>query len=96
MGMLAAAFSVAVTTTLGVFIARGRNWARIVYLVLTLFSLVALAFAIANIYNLPAGVSMRTELSSWSLVTFLAPSAMSVAVVVLLFGPGRAWFAPRS
>jgi hypothetical protein len=95
MGLLSTAFSVAVMGTLSVFIARGRNWARIVYLVLTLFSLVSLAFTIANIYNVPAGVSMRGALWGWWLFTLLAPSALAVAVVALLFGPGRAWFAPR-
>jgi hypothetical protein len=96
MGLMAVAFSAAITFTLGVSIARGRNWGRIVYLVLTLFSLVSLALSIASMFDLPAGVTLRSEPSIWSMVTLLVPSAMSIAVVVLLFGPGRAWFRARS
>jgi len=89
------AFSAAITFTLGVAIARGRNWARIVYLVLTLFSLVSLGLSIASMLDLPAGVTLRSEPSIWSIATLLVPSAMSIAVVVLLFGPGRDWFRAR-
>jgi hypothetical protein len=96
MGLLAVGFSIAVAIKLGMSIARGRNWARIVYLVLTLFSLASIAFTLVNLSHLPAGVSMRRELSTWWLVTILLPTALSVTVVVLLFGPGREWFRARS
>jgi hypothetical protein len=89
---LAAGVPIAVALTLGWFIARGRNWARIVYLILTILSLLGLAFALAGWYAVPEGVSAVSNWSAWDLVKTFAPPALSVAVVVLLFFPGRAWF----
>jgi hypothetical protein len=94
--ILIAAMAAAITVPLAVGVARGRNWARIVYLILALFSLVSLTSSIVSMFDLPAGVSMRSGLSSWSMATIFLPSALSIAVVVLLFGPGREWFRARS
>ena len=80
---------------LGWFIARGRNWARVLYLVLTILSLLSLAWSISQ-FALPEGVSMRRSVSLWSVMINVGPRVLSIAVVVLLFGPGRAWFRERS
>jgi hypothetical protein len=95
MDLVVAATPIAVALTLGWFISRGRNWARIVYLVLTVISLMVVAFTLLAGFVQRAGVSMELHWSPWMLAMTLAPAALSIAVVVLLFGPGRAWFASR-
>ena len=92
----AAGVSIAVALILGWFIARGRNWARIVFLVLTVLSLMSLAFTVVNWYAVPAGVSLVRDWSVWFLAITFVPPTLSIAVVVLLFGPGREWFRARS
>jgi hypothetical protein len=94
-GLMPAVISIAFAIMLGWFIARGRNWARILYLVLTILSLLWLAMAIGSQFAQPAGVTMRSSISLWSVMTTFVPRALSIAVVVLLFGPGRAWFRDR-
>jgi hypothetical protein len=84
---------VAVTLALGYFIARGRNWARILYLVTTIFGLAGFLFVA---FNLPPGVSLVNDPTLLWLLTVLVPQLLSIAVVVLLFGPGRAWFRARA
>lgn len=91
-GFMPGAISIVFAIMLGWFIARGRNWARILYLVFTILSLLSLALSISSQFSLPEGVSLRSSLSLWGVMTTFVPRALSIAVVVLLFGPGRAWF----
>jgi hypothetical protein len=92
---MSGAISLAFAIVLGWFIARGRNWARVLYLVLTILSLLSLAWSVSQ-FVLPEGVSMRRSVSLWSVMLNVVPRVLSIAVVVLLFGPGRAWFRERS
>ena len=69
-----------------VFIGRARNWARIVYAVLTGLSL------ISTIASLPAILARAWYSAPLELLT----TAMDVAIVVLLFLPAaNAWFRVR-
>jgi membrane protease YdiL (CAAX protease family) len=74
--------TIALTLWLGWKIAVGRNWARIVLLVLTIIS-VPVAFVgivrLASTWPLGAGLSVVEQ-------------GMDIAVVCLLFIPGRAYF----
>ena len=87
-----AAISSLVAITLAFFIARGRNWARRVFLVL------AVCGALVPLVSLIAMVSL--SLSGTAAPTFvgvamaLVPLALMIAIVVLLCGPGREWFHP--
>jgi hypothetical protein len=94
--LMPGAISIAFAIVIGWFIARGRNWARVLYLVLTILTLLSLAWSISSQFVLPEGVSMRRSVSLWSVMIHFVPRVLSIAVVVLLFGPGRAWFRERS
>jgi hypothetical protein len=92
--ILIAVVSAGVSIALGFAVARGRNWARVVFLVLAAIALLSLLFALASRFGRGlAGVS--TELSLSALATMLVPLALLIAIVVLLYGPGREWFRPR-
>ena len=88
-GVLDAAFAIVLCVT----IARGHNWARIVFLVLWMISLIFLG---SWIYT-PGGASAGVHyVISWTAVAATAlPHLLSSCAVVLLFGPGRAWFRER-
>jgi hypothetical protein len=93
--VLIGGIDIAVTALLCVFVADGRNWARIVFLVLWIFSLAGLLMGLymAFVGALPAGTAFDT---SWTNVLWLAtPHLLSLTIVVLLFGPGRSWFRKR-
>lgn len=64
---------------------QGRNWARIVALILTGLSLLAIVNFAQDFAERPIG-------SVVDIVTTL----FDVTAMVLLFGPGRAWFRARS
>jgi hypothetical protein len=88
------AFSSLLAIALGIFIARGRNWARIVFLILAVVGVVLLSL------NLLAMLKLRhegnyTEWPAEVITTTVLPLVLLVAIVVLLFGPGRDWFRPR-
>ena len=86
---------IAVTALLCVFVAGGRNWARIVILALWILSLVSLltGFYLASLDRLPAGARFDT---SWSNILWMVtPNLLTLAIVILLFGPGRNWFRKR-
>lgn len=69
-------------------IMRGRNWARVVLLILQVLLIGNLIWSMMNSH---AFVYLNSEMM---LTVFLRP-ALIVIALVLLFGPGRAWFAPR-
>ena len=64
----------------------GRNWARIALLVIYVVIIGVLLFAFRDALHL------ATLALLWPM--FLRP-ALNVVALILLFGPGRAWFAPR-
>lgn len=72
---------------------RGRNWARILLLALTAFSLLSVMIQFAVINDLPAGV--RTMVDPMGVVITLLPLLVYVLATYLVFFPGRAWFARR-
>jgi hypothetical protein len=88
--------SIVAVATLAGFIARGKNWARVVYRILTIFARVGLALTLTNLFIQPAAASLRAAMPLGALARLIVPALLSVAVVVLLFGPGRAWFRARS
>jgi hypothetical protein len=93
--MLMTALAVAVSFALWYFIALGKNWARIVYLVMTIASVLSLLAGLLSAINLPQGVTYVSNFSTRWIATVVLPQLLSIAVVVLLFGPGRSWFRPR-
>jgi hypothetical protein len=92
--ILIAALAAAITVPLAVAVARGRNWARIVFLVLAAVAVLSAAFAFSSMSGL-APEGFTTQVSWTALSTTLIPTILLIAIVVLLFGPGRAWFRPR-
>lgn len=73
---------VALNLWLGWKIAMGRNWARIVLLVLTAISV---PFAFVEIVRIAPDWPLGAGLS-------VVEQGLDIAVIVLLFVPGRAWF----
>jgi hypothetical protein len=93
--LLIEAGDVAITIWLGVFIARGRNWARISMLVLWLLGLAIFVFGTYTMYRALPGTA--AYLRSWPTLAYaLAPHVVMLTVSVLLFGPGRGWFRRRA
>lgn len=76
-------------------IARARNWARIVLLVLTLLGVLALLFQLwIGLTQMPAGVKMAMD--PQAIPRLALPSALNIAALFLLFVPGRKWFRRRA
>jgi len=71
-------------------IARGRNWARWLPLAAVVFGVYSLWL---NIQMVPTGI--RYAVDPWKLTTYLLPTVLYFAAVILLFWPGRAWFRQR-
>ncbi len=88
-GVLDVAFAIVLCVT----IARGNNWARIVFLVLWMISLIFLGSWIYTPGGAPAGV--HYEISWAAVASTVLPHLLSLCAVVLLFGPGRDWFRER-
>jgi hypothetical protein len=74
-------FWMAVTVVITVNIWWGRNWARILALVFALLSVLAVFYATRVVGN---------DIPRFAFIVL--GTAIEVAAVVLLFGPGRAWF----
>lgn len=73
-------------------LARGARWARWVLLVLTIYLALGLAWSLyATLALTPA--SVRVVLSPQGVLLEVVPVLLYVAATVLVFGPGRAWFA---
>jgi uncharacterized membrane protein YagU involved in acid resistance len=79
------AIMVAVSAWINIKVWQGRNWARIVALVLTILSFPTL-LALPEMYREDA---LSAALS-------LAALALDVVAMILVFGPGREWFRRRS
>jgi hypothetical protein len=81
-----------VAIALAIFIARGRNWARRVFLVLAVFGvLVPLVSLIATISLSLSGTAALTFVG---VAMAVVPLVLMIAIVVLLCVPGREWFYP--
>ncbi len=72
---------------------RGRNWARILLLVMTGFALLAVFVQYWSLSNIPAGVKYQTDAVAY--VWFLLPPLIYLTASFLVFVPGRAWFRRR-
>jgi hypothetical protein len=72
---------------------RGRNWARILLLVMTGFALLAVFVQYWSLSNIPAGVKYQTD--PLAFVWILFPSLIYLTASFLVFVPGRAWFRRR-
>jgi hypothetical protein len=75
------------------YIFTGRNWARLFYLFTTIASLSLQVAGILAYGSLPEG--MRSAPNVRALVMIALPNVLPIAAIVLLFGPGRDWFARR-
>jgi hypothetical protein len=74
---------------------RGRNWARVVFLVLTVFGLFSLLMRIwAMSTQIPAGVKYMPDPMGW--VSMSLPVLLSLAALLLLYLPARHWFRSRA
>lgn len=91
LGLVMGVLKAVIHTVLCVFIARGRNWARIGFLVIWVVALFSVgAWIYTALYLLPEQIGY---VPSWESVPWIAiPHALSLTVVILLFGPGREWF----
>jgi uncharacterized membrane protein YagU involved in acid resistance len=76
---------IAISAWINIKVWQGRNWARIVALVLTLL-------AFPTLLALPE--MFREE--ALSATVSLAALALDVVAMILVFGPGRDWFRRRS
>jgi hypothetical protein len=72
---------------------RGRNWGRILLLVMCGFTLLSSLAQVLAWTSLPAGVNYAVD--PVAIVMFLLPSLVYLVAVFLVFVPGRAWFARR-
>jgi len=72
---------------------RGRNWARILLLVMTGFALLAVFVQYWSSSNIPAGVKYQVDPMGY--VWMLLPSLIYLTASFLVFLPGRAWFHRR-
>jgi hypothetical protein len=76
-------------------IARARNWARVVLLVLTLLGVLSFLLQLwIGLTQMPAGV--RMALDPMAIARMALPSALNIAALFLLFVPGRKWFSRRA
>jgi len=73
---------------------RGRNWARILLLVMTGFALLAVFVQYWSSSNIPAGVKYQPDPMGY--VWMLLPSLIYLTASFLVFVPGRAWFRRRT
>jgi hypothetical protein len=74
-------------------IARGRRWARIALLILTVLGLFNVMTAFSAMLNLPEGIKLTYDLVQ--VAYLIVPVVLNCVVVYLLFFPGRQWFANR-
>jgi len=72
---------------------RGRNWARVLLLVMTGFALLAVFAQLWSFSSVPAGVKYQAD--NMAYVWVLLPSLIFLTASFLLFVPGRAWFGKR-
>jgi hypothetical protein len=81
----------------GLMIAKGRNWARWVLLALTLRALYHFSDAMLFISMFEAGDSLLDEFATPfnRFMIYMGPLC-AVGATILLFGPGRGWFGPRT
>jgi hypothetical protein len=72
---------------------RGRNWARILLLVMTGFALLSVFAQFWSFSDIPAGV--KFQLAAGEIAMMLLPSLIYLTASFLVFVPGRAWFRRR-
>lgn len=71
-------------------ISKGRNWARILYLILIVFSVLLAAGAALHGFEIPAHLIPST-IGGWTLS--LTATAAEIVAMILLFGkPASRWF----
>jgi len=74
----------------GVFIARGRNWARWVFGIITLHEIYE--YLDARLLISSFGPDVGEFVDPFSLWILPMSSLCAVGATILIFGPGRAWF----
>jgi hypothetical protein len=84
---------VAAVIIAGFFIARGRNWARWVLGIITLH--VIYEYLDARLFISSFGEGIEEFVAPFSLWILPMSSLFAVAATILVFGPGRGWFAAR-
>jgi uncharacterized membrane protein len=72
---------------------RGRNWARILLLVMLAFALLALFAQYLSVTHRPPGLNYQPGAAVY--FGMLLPSLTYLAASFLVFVPGRAWFRRR-
>jgi hypothetical protein len=75
-------------------IPRGRNWARIVLLVLTLLALYSMGVGLMAMQRMGMHIAYLDIAPGWSFMLVL-PSLSYIASCYLVFIPGRSWFVKR-
>jgi hypothetical protein len=81
---------VAAIIVAGFFIARGRDWARWVFGIITLH--VIYEYLDARLFIASFGEGVEEFVAPFSLWILPMSSLFAVAAIILVFGPGRAWF----
>ena len=77
--------------TSAIFIARGRNWSRFLYLLIMIFEL-AMSVVMLRLALRLAPESFYAVFDWRYFALSAAPHVVSIVALVLVFGPGRAWF----
>ena len=85
--VLGVVFGVGINAFFVYNIFKGRNWARIVYLV---FFLLGILFAV------PSFIVLLGQSPAWVVFSLIGYGAQVVALVLLFTGPGNAWFKPQA
>ena len=80
---------------IGFAIFRGRNWARILLLILTLLALFSLGVGLMAMQRMGMHLAYMDNAPRW-LFMLVLPSLLYIAASYLVFIPGRSWFAKRS
>jgi hypothetical protein len=86
---------VGLIVAVGIFIARGRGWARWVLLAMMLYQLYQLADALLFLSYVEPG-SMSLFMDPVALWMLPLSALFSLGAVILVFGPGRGWFSRES
>ena len=74
----------------GIFVARGRNWARWVFAIITLH--VIYEYLDARLFLSGFGDGAAEFFDPFSLWILPMSSLFAIGATILSFGPGRAWF----
>jgi hypothetical protein len=90
---LARVVSVGLHVWIWTAIARGHNWARVLLTVFTGIGCLKLAYDLWTTFDTDFSYGVRFAVDHMSIVTRALPVLLNIVACILLFIPGRHWFA---